>query len=180
MLTAHIDSKKGTPGAIDNATGVTVLLLLAKLLENYEGDRLIELVALNGEDHYAVPGQMLYISRNRDRFNEILLNINIDGAGYKEGKSAISLYDLPQEIEHKLKEALASFEGIVEGSQWPQGDHSIFMQQGCPAVAVSSEWFISNIESQSVTHTPKDKVEIVDCEKLVEIAQALRLFIYAL
>ncbi len=32
VITAHTDAKKGTPGAIDNATGVVVLLLLAKLL----------------------------------------------------------------------------------------------------------------------------------------------------
>ncbi|MBK9392004.1 MAG: M28 family peptidase [Bacteroidetes bacterium] len=31
VVTAHIDAKKGTPGAIDNATGVIVLLLLSEL-----------------------------------------------------------------------------------------------------------------------------------------------------
>ena len=83
VVTAHIDAKKGTPGAMDNASGVVVLLLLAELLGEYTGGRLIELVALNGEDYYAVPGQMLYLAQNKDRFHEILLNINIDGAGYK-------------------------------------------------------------------------------------------------
>ncbi len=34
VVTAHIDAKKGTPGAIDNATGVIVLLLLADLLSD--------------------------------------------------------------------------------------------------------------------------------------------------
>ena len=29
VITAHIDAKKGTPGAIDNATGVAVLLISA-------------------------------------------------------------------------------------------------------------------------------------------------------
>ena len=61
VITAHIDAKKGTPGAIDNATGVIVLLLLADLLKDYDGDKLIEIVAFNGEDYYAVPGQMNYI-----------------------------------------------------------------------------------------------------------------------
>ena len=75
VITAHIDAKKGTPGAIDNATGVVVLLLLGELLDNYEGDRLIEIVAFNGEDYYAVPGQMLYLFKNQDRFNEILLTL---------------------------------------------------------------------------------------------------------
>jgi len=177
VITAHIDAKKCTPGAIDNATGVVVLLLLAKLLEGYDGDRLIEIVALNGEDYYAVPGQMLYILENQDRFNEILLNINIDGAGYKEGRSAFSFYGLPEEIENNANDVMDRYNGITEGDQWPQGDHSIFIQNGCPAIAVSSKWFTENIDSQEITHTPKDNIEIVDCQKMVEIAEALSLFV---
>jgi aminopeptidase YwaD len=177
VITAHIDAKKGTPGAIDNASGVAVLLLLAELLRNYAGTLLIEIVALNGEDYYAVPGQMLYLQQNQNRFSEILLNINIDGAGYREGKSAFSFYNLPEEIELSLREVIAHFDGIAVGTPWYQGDHSIFIQNGCPAVAVSSQWFTDNIDSQEITHTSKDNLEIVDCQKLVEIAQALSLFI---
>ena len=64
-------------------------------------------------------------------------------------------------------------DGITEGIQWPQGDHSIFVQQGCPAIAVSSKWFIDHMDSQAITHTPKDNAGIVDCRKVVEIAEAL-------
>ena len=177
VITAHIDAKKGTPGAIDNATGVVALLLLAKLLADYNGNWQIEIVAFNGEDYYAVPGQMLYIDTNRERFNEILLNINIDGAGYKEGKSAFSFYGLPEEIENNAKDVLSKFDEIIEGVQWLQGDHSIFIQNGRPAIAVSSEWFTENIDCQEITHTPKDNIKIVDCQKVVEIAQALELFV---
>ena len=175
VITAHIDAKKGTPGAIDNATGVVILLLLAGLLGDYQGNKLLEMVAFYGEDYYAVPGQMLYINQNR--FDDILLNINIDGAGYKEGRSAFSFYSLPVEIEHKIRSVLAQHGGITEGAQWSQGDHSIFIQQGCPAIAVSSAWFTENVDSQEITHTPKDNLGIVDCQKLVEIVQALDLFI---
>ena len=178
VITAHIDAKKGTPGAIDNATGVVVLLLLAKLLKDYDGDTLLEIVAFNGEDYYAVSGQMDYIQSNQGRFDEILLNINIDGAGYKEGQSAFSFFGLPEEIREKADAVLAKFEGIAEGAPWPQGDHSIFVQYGRPAIAVTSQWFIEHMESQEITHTPKDNVGIVDCHKVVEIAQALSDFIH--
>jgi aminopeptidase YwaD len=177
LVTAHIDAKKGTPGAIDNATGIIVLLLLARLMEDYKGDRQIEIVALNGEDYYAVPGQMRYLNENRDRLHEILFNINIDGAGYREGKSAFSFYDFPEELKQKAVEVMQKFDGILEGPQWYQGDHSIFIQNGCPAIAVSSEWFTSNMDSQDVTHTPKDQPGIVDCQKVVEIAEALNLLL---
>ena len=177
VVTAHIDAKKGTPGAIDNGTGVVVLLLLAKLLEDYEGDRQIEIAAFNGEDYYAAPGQMRYVHNNQDRFDEILLNINIDGAGYKEGKSAFSFYGLPEEIKRNALEVMSQFSGITEGVPWFQGDHSIFIQNGRPAIAVSSEWFTNNVDIQEITHTPKDNLEIVDCQKVVEIAEALNLLV---
>jgi len=180
VITAHIDAKKGTPGALDNASGVVILMLLAELLKDYQGNRTIELVALNGEDYYAVPGQMRYIQQNQDRFHEIALNINIDGAGYKDGPSAFSFYNLPEDTLRKIKAAMAKFDGITEGAQWVQGDHSIFIQYGCPAMAVSSLWFTEHIDSQEITHTPKDNFELIDCQKLVEIAQALSLITLSL
>lgn len=173
VITAHIDAKKGTPGAIDNATGIIVLLLVAEMLGDYDGNRKLEIVALNGEDYYAVPGQMDYIYKNQNKFTEILLNINIDGAGYIEGKSTFSLFGLPEEMKENVNGVLAEYNGITEGIQWPQGDHSIFVQQGCPAIAVSSKWFIDHMDSQTITHTPKDNTGIVDCRKVVEIAEAL-------
>jgi aminopeptidase YwaD len=177
IVTAHIDAKKGTPGAIDNATGIVVMLLLSYLLKDDTCDKLIELVAFNGEDYYSAPGQMIYIKRNKDRFKSSPLNINIDGAGYKNGESSFSFFNLPDTLQSHAKKILTQFDGIVEGAQWVQGDHSIFIQNNCPAIAVSSKWFIDNIDTQNITHTPKDNVNIVDCNKLVEIAHALKLFI---
>lgn len=173
VVTAHIDSKKGSPGAIDNASGVVILLLLAELLRDYSGTKSIEIVAFNGEDYYAVPGQMQYIKENQGKFDTIALNINIDGAGYREGPSAFSFFDPPKEIRTKAERVMAEHPGIVEGVPWPQGDHSIFLQFGRPAIAVSSKWFIDNIDSQEITHTQKDNISIVDCEKLVDIASAI-------
>lgn len=173
VITAHIDAKKKVPGAIDNATGVITLLLLAGFLKDYSGSRTLEIVALNGEDHYAVPGQMDYISRNQGRFNEIMLNVNIDGVGYREGGTAFSFFNLPEDIKTRADKLVSSRPGIVEGVQWPQGDHSIFIHNGCPAIAVTSQWLLENLETQAITHTSRDNSEIVACGKVVETARAL-------
>lgn len=174
VITAHIDAKKGTPGAIDNATGVVILLLLADLLRDYDGPRQVEIVALNGEDYYAVPGQMNYIAANRDAFASIVVDINIDGAGYREGETAFSFYGLPEGMREKALGVLKKYEGVVEGAQWPQGDHSIFVQYGVPAIAVSSRWLTDNMAVQDITHTPRDNPEIVDAGRLVEAAEAIK------
>ncbi|MDP4196048.1 MAG: M28 family peptidase [Bacteroidota bacterium] len=173
VITAHIDAKKGTPGAIDNATGVTILLLVAEMLKAYKGERQVEIVALNGEDYFAVPGQMKYIAENHGTFEHILLDINIDGAGYFEGDTAYSFYGLPHEISTKAETVLNNFPGICKGIQWPQGDHSIFVQYGRPAIALTSKWFTDNMECQDVTHTEKDNLNIVDVRKVVTAAEAI-------
>ncbi|HEX2967857.1 MAG TPA: M28 family metallopeptidase [Bacteroidales bacterium] len=174
VVTAHIDAKIGTPGAIDNATGVTILLLLSELMKDYKGKYKIEIVAFNGEDYYAVPGQMKYLEQNTGKFNEIMLNINIDGIGYKEGLTSFSVFDLPGFISEELTSTLKDNPGLTEGLPWVQGDHSMFVQAGRPAIAVSSNWFIENFSTQDITHTPKDNLEIVDYNRLPECALAIR------
>jgi len=173
VITAHIDAKKGTPGAIDNATGVTVLLLLAELLKDYNSKHTIELVPFNGEDYYAVSGQMKYIEQNQNRFSDVLLNINIDGAGYKDGESSFSLFELPDDIKNIVLKTIRNNPSLKEGLPWYQGDHSIFLQYGCPSIAVSSSWFIENMDTQDITHTPKDNLDIVNYNRVYEIALAI-------
>lgn len=172
-ITAHIDAKKGTPGAIDNGTGVVILLLLAELLQDYDGDYDLELIPFNGEDYYGASGQMIYLEANRDRWQEIYLNINIDGAGYHLGESAFSAFDLPSPVQQALDRVLREGEGLSPGIPWVQGDHSIFIQQGIPAIAISSAWFIDRIDSQDITHTARDHPGIVDHQKLVDISLAV-------
>ena len=98
MIRAHIDAKEDTPGALDNAAGVIVLLLLAELLKDYDGELGIELVPFNGEDHYSAAGEIAYLKANEGKLNEILLNINIDAAGYRQKKNAYSLYECSDEL----------------------------------------------------------------------------------
>ena len=140
---------------------------------------MIELLPFNGEDYYSVPGQMVYLDQNKGRFTEMLININIDGAGYNQGPSGFSPFNLPENIKDALDEVLSDSETLVEGQPWVQGDHSIFIQQGVPALAVSSDWFIRNIATQTITHTPADHPDIVNHERVVEIAEAILAFIQA-
>ena len=189
VVSAHIDTKIGTPGAIDNGTGVAIVLALAELLKDTPHP--VELVIFNGEDYYGAPGQVKYIEQNAGRltsyssftpqhssqaallsacrqFGDIALNINIDGAGYKEGLSCFSPFDLPENIADALREVLWDNPTLVEGQPWYQGDHSLFLQQGCPAIAVSSQWFIENMETQQLTHTPADNLSVVNYERVAE------------
>jgi aminopeptidase YwaD len=171
VLFAHIDAKEGTPGATDNATGVVVLALLAELLADYNGDLGIEVVALNGEDYYSNPGEIDYLRNNTSRFDEIVLGINIDGAGYHDGHTAYSTYDCPPQVERCVQQAFSFHVEMVEGESWYQGDHGLFLMNQRPALAITSQRFMELLTT--ITHTPKDHPRIVDPAKLVDIAYAL-------
>jgi aminopeptidase YwaD len=172
VLFAHIDAKDGTPGAIDNATGVVILLLLAELLADYSGQLGIEIVALNGEDYYAASGEKQYLSINEGKFTEIVLGINLDGVGYYQGHTAYSLYDCPANLERLVHKIFALHNSVVEGERWYQSDHGLFLMNQRPALALTSDRF-TELWTE-IAHTPKDTPEIVDPTKLVEVAVALR------
>ena len=169
---AHIDARMGSPGASDNASGVIALLLLAELLAAYRGNMGIEIVAVNGEDYYSNPGEQLYLRANADRFHEIILGINVDDVGYFRGRVAYSLYDCPPDIAASVRGVLSAHDGLVEGEPWYQGDHGLFLMNQRPALALTSEQLAELMAE--ITHTPKDRPEIIDCSKLVAVALALR------
>jgi len=156
VICAHIDTKPGTPGALDDGTGTVVLLALAELLSDQAPAYTIELVALNGEDYYSAPGQMAYLA------------INLDAPGYRDVRTDVSLYDVPEPVQSILCGLVRSNSRFVEGEPGYQGDHSIFIQNGRPAVAVTSENF--NWLSSEITHTPKDNIDQVDFDILADIA----------
>ena len=171
VVTAHIDAKDGTPGALDDGGGTVVLLLLAELLADYVGRLGIEIVAMNGEDYYSAPGEKRFVSDNAGRFDEIVLGINLDGVGYCEGSTAYSLYDCPPDIAAAIRQTFSAHGELIEGEPWFQGDHALFVLNQRPALALAPERFMDLLHT--VAHTPKDSPEIVDTAKLVEIACAL-------
>jgi aminopeptidase YwaD len=172
VVCAHIDAKAGSPGALDNGTGIVILLLLAELMKDYRGELELEIVAINGEDYYAASGEIQYVEQMKGCWEEILLAINIDGAGYDQGQTAYSLYVCPEEITKTIEAIFSSQTGFVEGSPWYQSDHSIFIQNGRPALAITSDNFMEL--STHITHTPKDHPKLVDVGKLVDISKALK------
>ena len=172
VLFAHIDAHIGAPGASDNASGIVALLLLAELLADYRGELGIEIVAMNGEDYYAAAGENQYVSRNAGKFDEIVLGINLDGIGYHKGKVAYSLYDCPSEIARAVRDTFSAHSDLIEGAPWYQGDHGLFLMNQVSALALTSEQ-LAELMSE-ITHTPKDRPEIVDANKLADVAIALR------
>ncbi len=174
VLFAHFDSKVDSPGAIDNATGVTTLLLLIELLKDKNLDKQVEVALLNGEDYYSNPGQRVYFIENKSSLENISLGINIDGMGYKEGNTAFSVYTTDKNINDLSDKIFKNKYNMVRGDPWYQGEHTILVNRNIPALA-----FTSNLleEILDKVHTEEDNLDIIDQPKVLDTAFALSEFI---
>ena len=70
-----------------------------------------------------------------------------------------------------IHETFAAHAGLAEGEPWYQGDHGLFLMNGRPALAITSErvWEVM----AEYVHTPQDRPAVVDPGKLAEAATAL-------
>ncbi len=172
MLCAHLDTKADTPGASDNASGTTVLMLFAQMLNDYNGEMGLEIILFNGEDNYSVAGEMDYLDRYGEAIPKIALAVNIDDVGVNDSTSNFSFYGVEDDVQKFIKETFSGFASIAEGEQWFAGDHMIFAQQQVPTMAFTSSkcWDLM----ATVTHTPDDVPENIKLELLVELASGLK------
>lgn len=172
LFCAHIDAKKGTPGALDNGSGIVTLLALAELLKEYDKSYCIEIIAFNGEDYYSAPGQQQYLALNKSKLDKIELVVNLDLVGYSKGNTKYSFYECSNGTRERIKKVCSPYLNFSEGQQWYQGDHMIFALNKRQALAFVSENMIELCTH--ITHTEKDMVSLVDSRKLAELAFVLR------
>jgi aminopeptidase YwaD len=172
IVMAHIDTKDGTPGASDNASGTVVLMLLAELLKDYDGKLGVEIIAMNGEDNYSVAGEMDYLKRFGDQMEKILLAVNIDDVGHGGGRSSFSFYNVPDDVKEKVTTFIDINDTTIEGEPWYAGDHMIFVQSSVPSIAITNEkcWDLM----ATITHTPDDIPENINASILVDLAEVLK------
>jgi aminopeptidase YwaD len=175
VVTAHLDTKPGTPGALDNAAGVAALLALAGVVHEAPPDRVVEIALLNGEDHYAAPGQVHYLREGGTA--NVRMVVNCDGVGLSGSPVGVATMGAPAALERAVTSLRASHPGIEALAPWPQGDHMPFVAAGVPALAMTSTRIFEEIERR--VHTPADTVDGVDPAGIAAtvrfVAEAVRL-----
>jgi aminopeptidase YwaD len=171
VFTAHMDTKPGTPGALDNASGIASLLTLSLLLGSRQFDPGLEFVAFNGEDYYSNAGEIAYLEVYQHEFQNILLNINCDGVGLKNSKIGISYMEFPDTLVSLCEQSRKNFDRIEIIDPWYQGDHMIFVMKQVPALTVTSPDAIPLVDT--VIHTEKDTLDLIDPTSILQTAEFL-------
>jgi aminopeptidase YwaD len=149
-----------------------VLLLLAEQLASVALPIGVEIVIVNGEDHYGAPGELDWLRAHEGRLDDIGLLLNIDGAGYRGGRSAFSTYNLDPYIDRYLDSVFAARPSLLRGPDFYQSDHAIFAMRGRPAAAITTE-LVDDMLDQ-LFHAPTDTPDKVDIALLLDIADAIR------
>ena len=168
VVMAHLDSKAGSPGAVDNATGVAALLSIAQRLAERDTPWRLEIVPFNGEDHYSVGGEHCFVADNEDRWGEIALAVNLDAIGARDASTAVSLYGCTRALTANVQAILARHAHVTMGDPWYESDHSIVAMRGRPAMALTSSTFRELCAT--VTHTERDTLAIVAAEPVAAAA----------
>jgi aminopeptidase YwaD len=171
VLSAHFDTKPGTPGALDNAAGVATLLALAERLAVAPPATNLEFVFFNGEDHYASPGEVAYIAGCGGEFGRIALVINVDGVGLRGASSTVAFFNCSEARIAAIRAIMSRHAGLEETEPWPQGDHMVFAMQGVACIALTSGGVHSLIDS--LIHTPRDTIDRLDPEQMAVVVHFL-------
>ena len=171
VFSAHMDTKPGTPGALDNASGIASLLTLSLLLESRQFDFGLEFVAFNGEDYYSNAGEIAYLEGYQHEFQNILLNVNCDGVGLKDSKIGISYMECPDSIISLCERTRSNFDRVEVIDPWYQGDHMLFVMKQVPALTVTSPDAIPLVDT--VIHTERDTIDLIDPTSILQTAEFL-------
>lgn len=169
VLSAHVDSRFGTPGALDNAASVGTLLAVSSILPN-DGSLSVEIVPFNGEDNFAAYGEMAYL-RSAGDLSDVILAINLDAAGYCGAITHVSHYGVDDALKSEISAVQADFRSITDGPAWPQSDHMVFAMQGVPAIAITTSELMH--VAAEYTHTERDVPDLVDSTLLADVAHFL-------
>lgn len=160
MLTAHYDSYPGSPGADDDGSGVSCLLMGAEILSEYSFQHTIKFVFFSGEEEGYL-GSKEYVRYLYDKGEDIIADINVDTVGHassREGgnlirtltdESSIWISDVAEGICNRYDIGL----NIYRHGNFGGSDHQSFIDYGYEAI------FFVEYELNSNIHTSEDKIE---------------------
>ncbi len=198
MIGAHYDAVPGTPGADDNASGVAVLLELARSIAAAPVPRPIQIVAFDLEE-YGMLGSQAYAADLKQQGQKLRLMISLEMLGYRDPAPGSQRYPdglqrfypdqgdfialignvftIPDLIRMsgRIKQAGVACEWLPAGLRGVivpatrLSDHSPFWDQGYRALMVTDTAFLRNPHYHQLT----DRIDTIDLDFMTHVAQGL-------
>jgi aminopeptidase YwaD len=202
LIGAHYDTVPGSPGADDNATGIVILLELARHFSQEAAQHPIRLVAFDLEE-YGWGGSLPYAMLLKERGEALRLMLSLESLGYCSNEPRSQAYpakfleylypsrgnfialignlgatgDMAR-ISHKMKQKVACewLPVPLKGKILPdtrRSDHAPFWDLGYRAIMVTDT---ANARNPNY-HTAKDTIASLDLAFLANVYQGLILAI---
>lgn len=198
LIGAHYDAVPGTPGADDNATGVAVLLELARAFATEPPKSPLQLVAFDMEE-YGLLGSTQYAIDLKRQQQPLRLMISLEMLGYCDATPGSQSYpaglgrfypnrgdfigligNLPTipdliRLSRTIRNGGTPCEWLpvpIRGLIVPQtrfSDHSPFWDRGYRAIMVTDTAFLRNPHY----HKASDRIETLDLDFLTGICRGL-------
>lgn len=198
LLAAHYDSVPGTPGADDNATGVAVLLELARVFSENPLTIPLRFIAFDLEE-YGLVGSEIYAQELKEKKEKIHLMFSLEMLGYccqetnsqsyppvinqfypRTGNFIAFVGNLvtireSQFFARQMRQSGTPSEWLsvpLSGTMIPEtrlSDHTPFWDQGYKAMMVTDTSFLRNPHY----HLPTDTIETLDLDFLTGVCEGL-------
>jgi Zn-dependent M28 family amino/carboxypeptidase len=202
LIGAHYDAVPGTSGADDNATGVAVLLELARKFAAQPVKYPLRLVAFDMEE-YGLLGSADYAALLRQQQQPLRLMMSLEMLGYRDFTPGSQRYPAPLErfypntgdfialignlrtipdligMSRSIRQAGISSQWLPvpkRGSIVPQtrlSDHAPFWDAGYPAIMVTDTAFLRNPHY----HQASDAIATLDLDFLTGVCEGLEIAI---
>lgn len=200
LIGAHYDAVPGTPGADDNATGVAVLLELARSFAAQPIKYPVQLVAFDMEE-YGLLGSTQYAEDLKQQRQSLRLMLSLEMLGYCDSTPGSQRYPAPLErfypntgnfiaLVGNLTTIgdLIRLRGNIRKSGTPcellpvpnrglivpqtrQSDHAPFWDRGYPAMMVTDTAFLRNPHY----HQASDRIDTLDLDFLTGVCRGLEI-----
>jgi aminopeptidase YwaD len=161
-LMAHFDSTVNSPGAWDNASGMSALLSLVDRLTNLDLEVDLEFIAFGDHEYYAY-SDIFYVEKHGHQMKDILVAINFDGIGQRLGSNNIALMTASEPLQQQVEQEVNDYPGVVWTEPWPESNHSTFAWRGVPSIAFCTDGM------RGIHHQPTDTLKWMSEAKIVEV-----------
>jgi hypothetical protein len=172
MIMAHLDSVgKNFAGADDNASGVAVMLEVARVLKDYNNKKTIRFFATNGEESglYGATHYADVLKKSGD-IKKMVLAINMDMVGYNSN----GIVELETDSQYEglanwfatLATSYTKLKSKITIGAWGS-DHVPFIKGGVPTLLTIEDWSTKT----PCYHMECDKPATLNYEYAGEIAK---------
>jgi Zn-dependent M28 family amino/carboxypeptidase len=199
IIGAHYDSREGTPGADDNASGVASALSLARTFAHATPNRTLRFVFFTNEEYFReeLMGSLVYAKLCRARGDNIVAMVSLETIGYFSDVAGSQKYPFPINLFYPatgnflgfvgnvgsrslVRTAIGSFRTLAalpsEGMAAPEfidgigwSDQWSFWRQGYPGIMITDTAPFRNPNYHRLTDTP----DTLDYGRLARVVTGL-------